>query len=93
MSIYKTALTRSFDDPSHVEHVIVIRGDPDALGRAFLEFVDLAHESTHNIWRNRLEQVANVSMQWQLGRICTDHGETEMGLTRRRSTSRDVDGL
>jgi len=34
---------RPLDDPGHVEHVIVVGGYPDALGRAFLEFVDLAH--------------------------------------------------
>lgn len=43
LSAYKVELTRSLNYPSYIEHVIIVRGYTDALGRAFLELVDLAH--------------------------------------------------
>ena len=50
----KSLPTRSFDNPSHIEHIVLIRDDANSLGWICPELIELLHESTKHSWRNGL---------------------------------------
>ena len=54
VSVHKSLPTRSFNDPSNIEHIVLIRDDANSLGWIRSEFIELLHKSTKHGWRNRL---------------------------------------
>lgn len=48
--------TGPFNDPSHIEHIILIHHDANSLGWIRSELVELLHEPTKHRWRDGLFQ-------------------------------------
>ena len=50
----ESRLTRSFNNPSHIKHIVLIRYNANPLWWIRSEFIKLLHKPTEHSWRNGL---------------------------------------